>query len=128
MIRKFLKLVLAPAALSLAIAAGAFAQSSDGRLVGTWNGQAGEDKIMITFNADGSTIMGDQTGSQPGRYTADFSRSPGTLTLSAEGNEGKMLSLIEFVDDNHVRISQPSSELPPSMAEGQAVVFERAAK
>ena len=128
MIRKFLKLVLAPAALSLAIAAGALAQSSDERLVGTWNGQAGEDKITITFNADGSTMMGDQTGAQPGRYTADFSKSPGTLTLSADGEEGKMLSLIEFVDDNHVQISQPSSELPSSMAEGRAVVFERAAK
>jgi len=83
---------------------------------------------MITFNADGSTIMGDQTGSQPGRYTADFSESPGTLTLSADGEERKMLSLIEFVDDNHVRITQPSNEFPPSMAEGAAVVFERAAK
>lgn len=128
MFHKILKLVLAPAALSLAIASGAFAQSSDERLHGTWNGQAGEDKIMITFNADGSTMMGDQTGAQPGRYTADFSKAPGTLTLSADGNEGKMLSLIEFVDDNHVRISQPSSQLPSSMAEGQAVVFERAAK
>lgn len=127
-IRRFLTLFLAPAALSVAIAAGALAQSSDGRLVGTWNGQAGDEKIMITFNADGSALMGDQTGAQPGRYTADFSKSPGTLTLSVGGDDSKRHSLIEFVDDNHVRISQPSSDLPPSMSEAVTVVFEREAK
>lgn len=126
MARFFLRMLMVPV-LTLALgAAVTFAQSSDARLVGTWNGKAGEDTISITFNADGSAMMGDQTGAQKGGYTADFSKSPGTLTLTSEKEQGKMLSLIEFVDDDHVRISQPNDQLPASMAEGNAVVFERA--
>jgi hypothetical protein len=127
--RLFALLLLVPFLLAAALQ-GVQAQSSDARLVGSWHGQAGDEKILVTFNADGTVIMGDGHGSDPGTYTADFSTKPGKLTLIPEKGEDKTpgLSYIEFVDDNHVRISQPSKQLPPSMEEGNAVVFERTAK
>jgi len=111
--------MLVPVALS----GTAWAQSSDARLVGSWTGKAGEDVISIVFNADGTTTIGPDKGT----YTADFSKSPGTLTVTSP-EDGSLKSLIEFVDDNHVRISEPAQDLPASMADASPLVFERTGK
>jgi len=98
----------------------AWAQSSDERLVGTWSGEEAGEQLRVTFHVDGTFDVSGRNDSIKGTYKADFSKTPGTLTLK-RGNDGEeRASLIEFVDDNHIRVSEPGDT---SINEGSPMVW-----
>lgn len=75
------------------------------RLVGQCVGKSGGKEVVAIFSVDGkATMIQPREGIVAGRYTADFSVQPATLTINAGAYVGE--TIVEFVSPEKLRIEQ----------------------
>ena len=116
---------------SLAVAAGLFgsAHAKDmGSLVGYWQTERGAaPNVWVEFRADGTATIGEDDG-QPMTvtWTADFEDPPVRLELGMNGAVRR--AIVEFLDDDRVRMTEPRSTYPDSFDTVSYMVFARAAE
>jgi hypothetical protein len=106
------------------VAVTAFA--GDDPLVGQWKGSSGNEVIVFVFNADKTMTISSGEQSFGGTYAVDYKTTPINLDLVLKmGEESQtMYTVMEFVDDNHVRIEEPGPERPTGF-DRDPIVFER---
>jgi len=87
-------------------------------IVGTW---AMGDRAVLTLNEDGTGTLVEGEKELPLQYEITTTEEPLQLDLTIE--DTSKYSLVEFLSQDRIRITEPQTELPESM--GQAGVFER---
>lgn len=94
-------------------------------LVGRWEVAPGQgEDVWVEFRADGTASVGE--GNDPPMevsYTVDTAIAPMRLELNIGGSIRR--SIMEFVTDDQLRITEPASDYPMSFEEGDALVFVR---
>lgn len=112
--------------IALFVFAGSMAMAQDDPLVGQWKGSHGEDVIIFVFNADKtmSISLGGET--LAGTYVVDYKTTPINLDLMMTRDDQSQIgyTVIEFVDNDHVRIEEPSPQRPTGF-DRDPIVFER---
>jgi hypothetical protein len=97
-------------------------------LIGTWVGESSDGQsTAITFEDSGQFSITVGTDVEKGTYTADFSFRPGHLDIEGTWTQGsKVTTIIEFVDDNHIRIGdiQPGQTRPATFS-NSAITLSR---
>ncbi|MCB9958627.1 MAG: hypothetical protein H6843_08505 [Rhodospirillaceae bacterium] len=94
-------------------------------LVGRWEVAPGQgEDVWVEFRDDGTASVGE--GNDPPMevsYTIDTAITPMRLELNIGGSIRR--SILEFVSDDQLRITEPASDYPVSFAQGDALVFVR---
>jgi len=87
--------------------------SPESKLVGKW---WCEDKgIGVEFHANGTVSLVEDDWEEvfgEGTYKVDFSATPIAIDFVVDELEGSNMSIIEFVDDNTIRLTEPRTERP----------------
>ena len=95
-------------------------------LVGRWDVEPGqgEDDVWVEFRADGTGTVGDADDPTiPIVWVIDMDARPLRLELQLEGSTRR--SILEFLDDDRVRITEPASDYPANFDEASYLVFAR---
>ena len=105
---------------------GATVFAADDPLVGQWKGSHGEEVIIFVFNADKSMSISSDGQTIPGTYIVDYKTTPINLdiTMTMGGESQTVYTVIEFMDDTHVRIEEPNPKRPTGF-DKDPIVFER---
>ncbi|MCA8908559.1 MAG: hypothetical protein KDA49_07140 [Rhodospirillaceae bacterium] len=97
-----------------------------GSLVGRWEATPGQgEDVWVEFRADGTASVGD--GDDPPMevsYVVDTATTPMRLELNIGGSIRR--SLMEFMSDGRLRITEPAGTYPASFEDGGYLVFARA--
>lgn len=123
--------VLVVMALSTAVlAGGSQADAQKGgdtgqSLIGAWQSEPGQsDDVRVTFRDDGTALVSEGSD-DPGmnvRYEVDWSATPARIFWTIEGSQ--RISLVEFIDADRIRVTEPSSN-PQSFQDEDPMVFAR---
>ena len=95
------------------------------RLIGEWISFSDEGgKASFTFT-DGEVVLTVDDDVGHGTYTVDFSSEPACINIQFE-EVGEVLSIIEFMDENTMRIenNNPGDERPIGFTD-EALIFTR---
>ena len=113
--------------IALFVFAGTMAMAEDDPLVGQWKGTHGEEVIIFVFNTDKSMSISSGGDTLGGTYAVDYKTTPINLDLMMTmGDQSQTVyTVIEFVDNDHVRIEEPSPQRPTGF-DKDPIVFERA--
>lgn len=90
-------------------------------LIGTWAMAGKPDAVKIQFNEDGTGTLWDGAQEMEMQYELASDQSPIQLSITIEGETQH--SLMEFVSEEKVMITEPEGEVAESLDE--AAMFER---
>ena len=94
-------------------------------LIGTWRSEPGQsDDVTVTFRDDGTALVSEGSD-DPGMiagYQVDWSAAPTRILWTIEGSQ--RISLVEFIDADRIRVTEPSSN-PQSFEDEDPLVFVR---
>ena len=100
------------------------ANKAAAKLLGTWVAQLDGDTIGITFNADGSAVAWEdnEADKEEMKWILNTDVKPHQLQLS--NGEDVMHTIIDFIDDDNLRMAMPD-DMPPAAFDENSIVFKR---
>lgn len=123
-----LRWALPPAAVALLagflVTGSAEAKELDS-LVGAWQSEPGQaEDLLIELRADGTGLVVEGDGeTYPIAWSADFDTSPIQVELMVDGSLRR--SILEFLDDDRIRVTEPRSDYPAGFEDANPIVFAR---
>ena len=123
-----LRWALPPAAVALLaglLVAGSAGAKDSGALVGAWQSEPGQaEDLWIDLRADGTGLVVEGDGETfPIAWSADFDASPIQVELLIDGSLRR--SILEFLDDDRIRVTEPRSDYPAGFDDANPIVFSR---
>ncbi|MBN2387615.1 MAG: hypothetical protein JXB85_11395 [Anaerolineales bacterium] len=92
-------------------------------IVGTWQGTYDGDRIEMVFERDGHFVINVAGSTETGQYRVDMSTMPVQLDLITDA--GTILTIIEFVDNNTLRLENNYNDEPRPTAFSDTATFHR---
>lgn len=122
---------LVAAVVFLLAGAAAYAAGPDeSSLIGVWKGAHGKDELVFEFMKDGVFTLSGEGNKMSGTYKVDFSTKPISLDLTMKMGEelSTRLTIIEFLNENQIRIEEPSKTRPTGFNKDPVVFIRQGAK